>query len=90
MSVEELLNEARAYCDPNTGEVVKRMPEKLMRQLRDARLARGIHGRRSEATKSQATWFVFLNDNIRDLILREWRTASKQPKRRRRRTRSVD
>lgn len=81
MSDSKLLSQARSYCDPETGEVVKRIPDRLMRQLRDANLARGVPGRHSEATKSHATWFVFLNDNVRDLRLKEWRAANKQRKR---------
>ena len=83
MSDSELLSQARKYCNPATGEVVERIPETLMRQLRDANLARGIPGRRSEGTQSHATWFVFLTDEIREQKLNEWRAINKQRKRRR-------
>ena len=66
---EELLNEARAFCDPTSGEVVERIPETLMEKLRAAQLARGIPGKRSEQTQSYATWFVFLNSEIRERVL---------------------
>ena len=81
MSESQLLSQARRYCDPATGEVIERIPEALMRQLREANLARGIPGRRNEATKSYATWFVFLTDDIREQRLNEWRTINKQRKR---------
>ena len=39
---EQLLDEARVFCDPSTGEVLKRIPEELMQKLRMAQLARGV------------------------------------------------
>jgi hypothetical protein len=90
MTEEELLDEARAFCDPETGEVIKRIPEELMQKLRAARLARGIPGRPSERTKSYATWFVFLNDEIRDRVLAEWRKVSTARKRRRQKSAATD
>ncbi len=66
---EQLLNEARPFCDPATGEVVKRIPEELMQRLRAAKLARGIRNKPGRRTNSQATWFVFLSEEIRDRVL---------------------
>ena len=80
MSDQELLAAAREYCDPETGEVVRRIPEPLMRKLRDAKLARGIRGKRSSKTDTNATWFVFLNAAIRDTRLQEWRKENKRRK----------
>jgi len=80
MSEEELLAEARAFCDPETGEVIERIPGELMEKLRATKLARGIPGRPSDRTQSYATWFVFLNDEIRDRVLAEWRKVSKARK----------
>ncbi len=80
MSDEELLTAAREYCDPETGEVIKRIPEALMRKLRDANLARGIRGKRSTKTDTSATWFVFLDAAIRDARLLEWRESNKRRK----------
>jgi len=77
----ELLDEARRFCDPTTGEVVRRIPEELMKTLREAKLARGIPGKPSQRTESHATWFVFLNSEIRDRILAEWRKANAARKR---------
>jgi len=78
---QELLDEARRFCDPTTGEVVQRIPGKLMKTLREAKLARGISGRPSQRTESHATWFVFLNGEIRDRVLAEWRKANAARKR---------
>ena len=78
---QELLDEARRFCDPITGEVVQRIPEELMKTLREAKLARGIPGKPSQRTESHATWFVFLNSEIRDRALAEWRKASAARKR---------
>ena len=72
---EQLLDEARPFCDAATGEVVERMPEELMQRLRAAKLARGIPGQASRRTNSQATWFVFLNSEIHDGVLVEYRKA---------------
>ena len=69
----DLLEAAREYCDPKTGEVLERIPDELMKQLRAAMLARGIPGRPSKRTGSSATWFVFLNSEIRDRVLAMWR-----------------
>jgi hypothetical protein len=77
---DQLLEEARGFCDPVTGEVIERIPEDLMEQLRAAKLAVGIWGMKSR-TAATAKWFVFLSDEIRDQALAEWREA----KRRRRR-----
>ena len=78
---EQLLDEARQFCDPKTGEVVQRIPDELMQKLREAQLARGIPGRRSSRTDSHATWFVFLTDDIRDQFLDEWRAVKRTRKR---------
>jgi hypothetical protein len=78
---QELLDEARRFCDPTTGEVVQRIPEELMKTLRQAHLARGIPGKRSQRTESHATWYVFLNSEIRDRVLAEWRKANAARKR---------
>ena len=74
MTEQQLLIEAaREYCDPKTGEVLERIPDDLMKQLRAAMLARGIPGKPSKRTGSSATWFVFLNSEIRDRVLALWR-----------------
>ena len=80
---QQLLDEARQFCDPTTGEVVERIPEDLMKQLRAAKLARGIPGTPSQRTESYATWFVFLNDEIRERVMAEWRKGNAARKRRR-------
>ena len=80
---QQLLDEARQFCDPTTGEVAERIPEDLMGKLRAAKLARGIPGTRGQRTESYATWFVFLNDEIRERVLAEWRKVSSARKRRR-------
>ena len=78
---QNLVDEARRYCDPTTGEVVQRIPEELMKKLREAKLARGIPGKPSQRTESHATWFVFLDSEIRDRVLPEWRKANAARKR---------
>ncbi len=78
---QQLLDEARRFCDPATGEVLERMPEELMKKLRSVNLARGIPGKPSRRTESHATWFVFLNSEIRDRVLLEWRKANAGRKR---------
>lgn len=75
---EDLLDEARPFCDPSTGEVLQRIPEELMQRLRAAHLARGIPGRRSPHTQSFATWFVFFNEEIRASVLNEYLTAQRK------------
>ena len=72
---EQLLDEARSFCDPTTGEVLERIPEELMTRLRGVKLALGIPGKPSQRTQSEATWFVFLNSDIRDRVRAEWRKA---------------
>ena len=52
---QHLLEEAREFCDPVTGEVINRIPDELMRRLREAKLARGIHGVPSKHTVAGAT-----------------------------------
>jgi hypothetical protein len=78
---QELLEDARPFCDPETGEVLRRIPEELMKKLREAKLARGIPGKPSRRTESYATWFVFLTSEIRDRVLAEWRRANAAQKR---------
>ena len=78
---QQLLDEARQFCDPTTGEVMERIPEDLMKQLRTAKLARGIPGTPSQRTESYATWFVLVNDEIRERVLAEWRKANAARKR---------
>ena len=78
---ENLVDGARGYCDPTTGELVERIPEELMKKLREAKLARGIPGKPSQRTESKATWFVFLNSEIRDYVLAECRKANAARKR---------
>ena len=73
---QQLLDEARAFCEPTTGEVIKRIPEELMKKLRAAKLARGIPGKGSRHTDTYATWFVFLRSEIRDRVMAEWRQAN--------------
>ncbi len=84
---QPLLDEARRFCDPATGEVVELIPEELMRQLRAAKLGVGIWGKECQ-TATNAKWFVFLTDDIRDQALTEWRRANR--KRRRVKKRRVD
>ena len=74
---EQLLDEARKFCDPTTGEVVERIPEELMRKLRGAKLTRGIYGKPSKRTQSNATWFVFLSSDIAERVLAELRQANR-------------
>jgi len=90
MSEKELLDEARRFCDPETGEIIERIPGELMEKLRAAKLARGVPGRPSEHTQSYATWFVFLNGEIRDRVLAEWRSVSATRKRGRRKGTATD
>ncbi len=78
---QQLLDEALRFCDPATGEVLERMPEELMKKLRSVTLARGIPGKPSRRTESHAIWFVFLNGEIRDRVLIEWRKAKAARKR---------
>ena len=78
---ERLLEAAREYCDPETGEVLERIPDELMAQLRAAMLARGIRGKPSQRTGSSATWFVFLNSEIKDRVLAMWRRPKRAAKR---------
>ena len=72
---EQLLDEARNFCNQTTGEVLQRISEEMMNRLRAAKLARGVPGRRNERTETYATWFVFLSDDIRDQVLAKWREA---------------
>jgi hypothetical protein len=44
-------------------------------------LARGIPGRPSKRTGSSATWFVFLNSEIKDRVLALWRRPNGAAKR---------
>lgn len=74
---EQLLEEARTFCDPTTGEVLQRIPEGLMNKLRAAKLTRGVPGRPNERTETYATWCVFLNDEIRDQVMARWREANR-------------
>ena len=66
---QPLLEAAQEYCNPKTGEVLERIPDELMTQLRAAMLARGIRGKPSQRTGTSATWFVFLNSEIKDRVL---------------------
>ena len=79
-SNEELLEQARPFCDFETGEVLKRLPEDLMQKLRAAKLARGIPGKSSDKTETFATWYVFFTTEIQDKILLEWRSANRMRK----------
>ncbi|MHB8971223.1 MAG: hypothetical protein ACYC3X_11640 [Pirellulaceae bacterium] len=74
---ERLLDEARSFCDPATGEVIELIPEELMKRLRVAKLAVGISGAVSQTTTS-AKWIVFLNDQIRAQALTQWRETSRK------------
>ncbi len=78
---QDLLNQSRPFCDASTGEIVQRLPEELMQQLRAAKLTRGIPGCRSHHTQTYATWFVFFTDQIRDRVLLESREANHNRKR---------
>ena len=78
-----LLNEVRTFCDSQTGEVLKRIPEELMQKLRLAKLAKGIPHKASKRTDSYATWFVFFNSDIRDDVMNEWREAQRALNRKR-------
>ena len=82
--VDQLIDEAREFCEPSTGEVLRRIPEELMQKLRAAKLARGIPGKPNKNTGSYATWFVFLNSDIRDHVMGEWRRAQRSLNRKRR------
>jgi hypothetical protein len=66
---QQLLDAVRGYCDPRTGEVLERIPDELMNKLRAAKLAKGIPRRPSKRTGSSATWYVFLNGDIKDRVL---------------------
>jgi hypothetical protein len=81
---QHLLDEARRFCNPTTGEVVELIPEQLMRLLRAAKLAVGIPGEASR-TATSAKWIVFFNDDIRDQALTQWREAKRQRQRTKRR-----
>ena len=82
---DQLLDEARGFCDASTGEVLQRIPEELMQKLRKAQLARGVPGKANKQTDSYATWFVFFNSDIRDHVMSEWRMNAQAKKRKRRR-----
>ena len=75
---EQLLDEARTFCDETTGEVLQRRPEELMSKLRAAQLAKGVPCRRNERTETYATWFVFLSEDIREQVLAKWREANRE------------
>lgn len=77
---QHLLDEASKFCNPTTGEVVELIPEELMRRLRDAKLAIGIPGKGS-LTTARAKWIVFLNAEIRDQGLAQWREVNRQRQR---------
>ena len=62
--------------------MINRIPDELMRRLREAKLARGIHGVPSKRTVAGATWFVFLNAEIRDRVLSERRVQAAARKKR--------
>ena len=62
------------FCNPTTGEVVELIPEELMKLLRAAKLATGIWGEQGQ-TATNAKWYVFLDDDIRDQALAKWREA---------------
>ena len=81
---QHLLDEARRFCNPTTGEVVELIPEELMRLLRAAKLAVGIPGEASR-TATSAKWIVLFNDDIRDQALMQWREAKRQRQRTKRR-----
>ena len=76
----QLLEQAQKFCDAETGEVIERIPEELMKELRQAKLARGVPGNRSKKTDSFATWYVFFTDEIRDRVMKEWRDANRSRK----------
>jgi hypothetical protein len=77
---QHLLDEARQFCNPTTGEVVELIPEELMRLLRAAKLAVGIPGEVSRTT-ARAKWIVFLNAEIRDQAVTQWREANRRRQR---------
>ena len=81
---QHLLDEARRFCNPTTGEVVELIPEELMRLLRAAKLAVGIPGEASR-TATSAKWIVFFDDEIRDQALTQWREARHKRQRTKRR-----
>jgi hypothetical protein len=74
---QHLLDEARRFCNPTTGEVVELIPEELMRLLRDTKLAVGIPGEVSQ-TSTSAKWIVFLNNEIRNQASTQWREAKRR------------
>ena len=47
-NVDQLLNEARGFCDPSTGEVLQRIPEELMQKLGTKQLILELHERLQE------------------------------------------
>jgi hypothetical protein len=77
---QDLLDEALSFCDPTTGEVVELIPEELMRRLRAAKLAVGIP-REVSRTTARAKWIVFLNTEIRDQAVTQWRATKHQRQR---------
>ncbi len=72
-----LLDEARRFCNPATGEVIELIPEELMSRLRAAKLAIGIAGEPSQ-TAASAKWIVFLDDEIREQAVTRWRAAQRR------------
>ena len=62
---QRLLNEAARFCNPTTGEVVELIPEELMKLLPRREISSGIWGEQGQ-TATNAKWYVFLDDDIRD------------------------
>ncbi|MHB0958586.1 MAG: hypothetical protein ACYC0X_16445 [Pirellulaceae bacterium] len=81
---QRLLDEARRFCNPETGEVIELIPEELMRPLRAAKMAVGIWGEASQ-TATTAKWYVFLDDQIRDQVVKQWREVNRKRQRARKR-----
>ncbi|MGE0760432.1 MAG: hypothetical protein AB7F89_12050 [Pirellulaceae bacterium] len=73
---QDLLGEVREFCNPTTGEVLQRIPDDTMQRLRAAKLARGVPRCKSDNTHTNATWYVFLTDDIRQRVLAEIRAAN--------------
>jgi hypothetical protein len=78
---EDLLAEARPYCDAETGEVLERIPDELMTRLRAAKLARGVPGLKNQKLQTHAGWYVFFSDQIRERVTVACREANHKRRR---------
>ena len=76
-----LLVKALPFCDRSNGLVTSRIPSELMTQLREAKLALGIGGKRRDQTETTATWFVFFDETIREEVMKMVRDNRKRRRR---------